>query len=57
MNVLVQELKEMSPDFHKKLFGMYATEVKVDIDELILSGHSFGAMTAVSTAAKLPEQA
>ena len=54
---LVQELTEMPPEFHKQMFGATTPDVKVDMTELILSGHSFGGVTAVTAAAELPENA
>ena len=55
MKSLIQELKEMSTSLHLSLFGGNGHNVKLDMEQLILSGHSFGAMTAVTTAAKMPE--
>ena len=37
------------------IFGPFAPNVKVQMDDLILGGHSFGGITAITTAAKLPE--
>ena len=52
---LVQELREMTPDLHKQIFGDSAPDAKVDMTELVLSGHSFGGVTAVTAGAELPE--
>ena len=52
---LVQELQEMTPDFHKQIFGDSAPDVKADMTELVLSGHSFGGITSVTAGAELPE--
>ena len=55
IHALINELAEMSPEFHKQLFGDDQPNVKIDMSELILSGHSFGGITAVTAAARLPE--
>ena len=57
VKAVIQELNEMSCKFHQELFGICASAVKVEMSELLLAGHSFGAMTAISTAAKLSEKA
>ena len=55
MLALIEELIDMTPEFHEQLFGKDAVNVNIDMTHLILSGHSFGGMTAITTAAKLPE--
>ena len=45
----------MLPPFHAKLFGENMGGVRVDMSQLVLSGHSFGGITAVVAAARLPE--
>ena len=46
----------MSTSLHFDIFGDIQSDVKVDMSELILSGHSFGGITAVTTAATLSSQ-
>ena len=46
---LIQELTDLTSGskLYEQLFGAHSPQIKVDMDELIFSGHSFGAMTAV----------
>ena len=55
VTALIEELKEMTPEFHMEIFGPFAPNVKVDMNELVLSGHSFGGITAITAASTLPE--
>ena len=55
ITALVEELKELSPEFHMDIFGPFCPNIKVNMEELVLSGHSFGGITAVTTASTLPE--
>ena len=60
---IIKALKEMSSNLHSSIFGF--TEVlgevvpgpganaKIDMSELILAGHSYGAISMIATGAKL----
>jgi pimeloyl-ACP methyl ester carboxylesterase len=43
----------MLPITHNQLFGTETPNAKVDVSQLVLSGHSFGGITALMTASKL----
>lgn len=51
---LAAELTSMKPEFHDDIFGS-AKDASVDMKELVLSGHSFGGITALLSAVKLGE--
>ena len=50
---LLQDLKEMHPPTHHQVFGTSAPNAIIDTSELIVTGHSFGGITALMTAHKL----
>ena len=47
----MKELRKMTPEFHMKLFGAFGANTRVDMEELVLMGHSFGGITAMMVAA------
>jgi predicted esterase len=50
---VLQDITEMHSTTHSQIFGTTAPEAKIDIDQLVIAGHSFGGITALMTAAKL----
>ena len=56
MTALIEELTELSPEFHMDIFGPFCPNIQVDMEELVVTGHSFGGITAVTTASTLPER-
>jgi len=50
-----EALKEMSFDLHVDLFGAAFPNVKLDMNELVLAGHSFGSATVIAVASQLKE--
>ena len=54
MMILMKEIKLRSNRIVRDLFEL--KDVKVDTDELIISGHSFGGITALMAAAKIDDE-
>jgi len=53
MTALISELTEMKPSFHDAIFGgSGGKDFSIDMSELVLTGHSFGGLTALTTASK-----
>ena len=45
----------MDKNLHGDIFGVSTPKVKVEMDELVFAGHSFGAVTAISTSFRLSQ--
>ena len=56
ITALVEEFRNMTPELHLSIFGLENADVKIDMNELVLSGHSFGGITAVTTGSPLKTQ-
>ena len=57
MNALIGDLKELTPEFHMEIFGPFAANAVIDMSKLVLAGHSYGGITAITTAARMdPDQ-
>ena len=52
---MIKDLKELSPELHFEIFGGFAANAKIDTDELILAGHSYGAITMIAADSQLAE--
>jgi len=52
LHSLVNDLAQPSPKLHQKIFGT-ASGAQMDIKELVVTGHSFGGITALITASRL----
>ena len=52
---VIKDLKELSPELHFEIFGGFAANAKIDTDELILAGHSYGAITMIAADSQLAE--
>lgn len=48
-------LKEMDKRLHEDIFGASSSKVQVDMDELVLAGHSFGGITAINSSFQLSQ--
>ena len=51
----IAALRDMSHELHFEIFGAGAPNAKIDISELVLSGHSFGGSTMIATANQLKD--
>lgn len=49
----IDALRKLSPELHFKIFGGSAPNAKIDMSELVLAGHSFGAGTMIAVDSKL----
>lgn len=49
----IDTLRKLSPELHLKIFGGSAPNAKIDMQELILVGHSFGAGTMIAVDSRL----
>ena len=47
---MVQALDKLTPELHFEIFGGFAPNARIDMRELILAGHSYGAATMIATA-------
>ena len=47
----------MTPELHFEIFGGFAPNAKVDMKELILAGHSYGAATMIATDSVMKDEA
>ena len=52
---VAQALEELTPELHFEIFGGFAPNAKIDMKELILAGHSYGAATMIATASQMAE--
>lgn len=57
IHLTIDSLKELSPALHFWIFGGFAPNAKIDMSELILAGHSYGAISMIAAAAKLSDAA
>lgn len=57
IHLTIDSLKELSPALHFSIFGGFAPNAKIDMSELILAGHSYGAISMIAAAAKLSDAA
>jgi dienelactone hydrolase len=48
---LASELRQMTPDFERAIFGDNERDAQLDMDELVLMGHSFGGITVMLASA------
>ena len=46
----------MKAELNVDIFGLSRSDFKLNMEELVLAGHSFGGITAITTAASLKEQ-
>lgn len=55
MNKTISALRNLSDELRIKLFGARGVNVNLNLDELILSGHSFGGGTMIEAASQLKD--
>ena len=55
MTEIINDLRELTPEFHMEIFGPFAANAIINMEKLVLAGHSFGGITAITTAARLGE--